>query len=72
MTAAITVAKPPDNARPGMTVVECRPSARTALDDSRQPAHSYGSEGRSQLGEGYARDERGSGDQSRYVCRGQA
>ena len=46
MTAAITVAKPPDNARPGMTVVECRPSARTALDDSRQPAHSYGSEGR--------------------------
>ena len=43
MTAANTAAKPLDNARPGLTAVECRPSARTALDDSGRPAHSYGS-----------------------------
>jgi hypothetical protein len=31
---------------PGLTAVECRPSARTPPDDSGRPAHSHGSEGR--------------------------
>jgi hypothetical protein len=46
MTAANPAGKPLDNARPGLTTPECRPSTRTATDDSGQPAHSYGSEGR--------------------------
>ena len=59
MTAANTAAKPLDNARPGLTAVECRPSARTALDDSRQPAHSYGSEGRADARRGCRPGPRG-------------
>jgi hypothetical protein len=70
--SATTVAKPLDDARRTWTTLEYRPSPRPVTDGPGRLAHSYGSEGRGQLGEGYARDERGSGDQSRYVCRGQA
>jgi hypothetical protein len=45
-TAANTAAKPLDNARAGLTAMECQSSARSATDDSERPAHSCGSEGR--------------------------
>ena len=35
---AATAAKPLDNACPGWTAVECRPSARTAMDGPGRPA----------------------------------
>jgi hypothetical protein len=44
-TAANTAAKPLDNTYPEWTAVECRPSARTAVDGSGRCAYSYGVEG---------------------------
>ena len=43
-TAANTAAKPLDNAGPGWTAVECRPSAQTALDGPGRCARYYGSD----------------------------
>jgi hypothetical protein len=45
VTVANTVAKPPYNACPRRTDLECRPSTRTMTDGPGRCAHSYGSEG---------------------------
>jgi hypothetical protein len=49
-TAANTAAKPLDNTSPEWTAVECRPSARTAVDGSGRCAYSYGSGGQKHAG----------------------
>jgi hypothetical protein len=65
-TVAKTAAKPLDNTGPEWTAMECRPIARTAVDDSGRCAYSYGSDRHPDgdpyqlaTGAGYTRDDLG-------------